>query len=66
MWQEHEQGSPVFPASGLQHISDLHSTFALRAHHDSVELSRSMVDISLVLSLVCLSAELCNLSISYS
>jgi len=45
MWQEHEQGSPVFPASGLQHISDLHSKFALRPHHDSVELSRSMVDI---------------------
>ena len=24
---------PVFPASRLQHISDLHSKFALRPHH---------------------------------
>jgi len=26
---------PVFPASRLQHISDLHSKFALRSHHVS-------------------------------
>ena len=26
---------PVFPASRLQHISDLHSKFALRPHHVS-------------------------------
>jgi len=24
---------PVFPASRVQHISDLHSKFALRPHH---------------------------------
>jgi len=24
---------PVFPASHVQHISDLHSKFALRPHH---------------------------------
>jgi len=24
---------PAFPASRLQHISDLHSKFALRPHH---------------------------------
>jgi len=27
--------SPVFPASRVQHISDLHSKFALRPHHVS-------------------------------
>ena len=32
---------PVFPASLVQHISELHSKFALRPHH----LCRSMVDI---------------------
>jgi len=26
---------PAFPASGEQHISDLHSKFALRPHHVS-------------------------------
>ena len=34
---------PVFPASPLQHISDLHSKFALRPHH--VWKTGSMVDI---------------------
>jgi len=26
---------PVFPASRMQHISDMHSKFALRPHHVS-------------------------------
>ena len=34
---------PVFPASRVQHISDMHSKFALRPHH--VWKTGSMVDI---------------------
>jgi len=31
---------PVFPASRVQHISDLHSKFALRPHHAAAEIRR--------------------------
>jgi len=35
---------PVFPASHVQHISDMHSKFALRPHHVSKYGRHSVCD----------------------